>query len=87
MPEPLVIDIPPAQPRLRDLTSVPIEADKRSTFFDKGWEEDRSFFCNECGNPSHKETGDQHRRGCKTCWYVTFYPDHHFSPLTSTSHM
>lgn len=86
MSKPIVIDVSPKQPRLRDSTSIPIEPAKLPTFFDKGWKQDRSFFCNECGNPSYEEEGGQRRRGCKICGYVTFYPSCHFTPQRNTGH-
>jgi predicted nucleic-acid-binding Zn-ribbon protein len=87
MSGPIIIDHPPKQPRLRDSTSIPIEPEKLTTFFDQGWSQDVSLFCKDCGNPSYKEDGGQRRHACRHCRYVTFYPDMHFSPVTSTSHM
>lgn len=75
---PIVEDIPPTQSHPRDLTSIPINRADLPTFFDRGWQQDKAFFCNECGNPSYQEVADERRRGCKTCGYITYYPDKHF---------
>lgn len=67
-------------PRPNDLTSFNVPADQLPEFFNKGsWKMETDFFCNECGEPSYKETGDQKRRGCKKCGYITHYPGKHFT--------
>lgn len=73
------IDFPPRPPRPMDGTSVPIPPAQLPTFFNDGsWRQDAAFYCRECGSPSYEETGDEKRRGCRTCGYITRYSDKHF---------